>query len=326
MNLADKLTVEQWPIDRLIEYARNPRKNDAVVDQMAGAIREFGFRIPIVAKSDGSVVDGHLRLKAARKLGLTEVPVALADELTDAQIKAFRLLANRSANWAEWDTELLRLELGDLNVLGFDLTLTGFGEIELGSLLADKTEGLTDPDDAPAVPEHPVSQTGDLWLLGRHRLLCGDSTVATDVERVLGGVEPHLMVTDPPYGVEYDPNWRNEAARTSIGMGNRAIGAGAVARCSTTTGRTGARPGRCSPVTSPMSGMAGCTRSTVAESLEAVGFELRSQIIWDKNRLVIGRGDYHWQHEPCWYAVRKGKTGPLGRRPQADHGLADRRT
>jgi ParB-like chromosome segregation protein Spo0J len=196
VNLADKLTVEQWPIDRLIEYARNPRKNDAVVDQMAGAIREFGFRIPIVAKSDGSVVDGHLRLKAARKLGLTEVPVALADELTDAQIKAFRLLVNRSANWSEWDTELLRLELGDLNVLGFDLTLTGFGEIELGSLLADKTEGLTDPDDAPAVPEHPVSQTGDLWLLGRHRLLCGDSTVATDVERVLGGVEPHLMVTD----------------------------------------------------------------------------------------------------------------------------------
>ena len=162
-----------------------------------------------MAKSDGSVVDGHLRLKAARKLGLTEVPVALADELTDAQIKAFRLIANRSATWAEWDTELLRLELGELNVLGFDLTLTGFGEIELGSLLADKTEGLTDPDDAPAVPEHPVSQTGDLWLLGRHRLLCGDSTVATDVERVLGGIEPHLMVTDPPYGIEYDPAWRN---------------------------------------------------------------------------------------------------------------------
>jgi hypothetical protein len=186
-DVTNHLKVEQWPIERLIEYARNPRKNAAAVDQMAGAIREFGFRIPIVAKSDGSVIDGHLRLKAARKLGLTEVPVALADELTDAQIKAFRLLANRSASWAEWDTELLRLELGDLKELGFNLTLTGFDDIELGSLLADKTDGLTDPDDAPAVPEHPVSQTGDLWLLGRHRLLCGDSTVATDVERVLGG-------------------------------------------------------------------------------------------------------------------------------------------
>src|ERR1700758_3862270 len=166
VNLADKLMVEQWPIDRLIEYARNPRKNDAVVDQMAGAIREFGFRIPIVAKSDGSVVDGHLRLKAARKLGLTEVPVALADELTDARIMAFRLLANRSASWAEWETELLTLELGDLQALGFDLELTGFGDVELGALLADKTEGLTDPDEAPPVPEHTVSQTGDLWLLG----------------------------------------------------------------------------------------------------------------------------------------------------------------
>jgi ParB-like chromosome segregation protein Spo0J len=184
VNLADKLTVEQWPIDRLIEYVRNPRKNDAAVDQMAGAIREFGFRIPIVAKSDGSVVDGHLRLKAARKLGLTEVPVALADELTDAQIKAFRLLANRSASWAEWDTELLRLELGDLKELGFDLTLTGFDDIELGSLLADKTEGLTDPDDAPAVPEHPVSQTGDLWLLGA-KVTCPKCREATPLERAI---------------------------------------------------------------------------------------------------------------------------------------------
>jgi len=103
-----------------------------------------------------------------------------------------------------------------LKLTGFDLTLTGFGDIELGSLLADRTEGLTDPDDAPAVPEHPVSRLGDLWLLGRHRLLCGDSTVATDVERVLGGVEPHLMVTDPPYGIEYDPAWRNRAAAAGL--------------------------------------------------------------------------------------------------------------
>ena len=219
--MTNPLTVEQWPIDRLIEYVRNPRKNDAAVDQMAAAIREFSFRIPIVAKSDGSVVDGHLRLKAARKLGLTEVPVALADELSDAQIKAFQLLANRSATWAEWDNELLTLELGDLKELGFDLALTGFNELELGTLFADKTDGLTDPDDAPAIPEHPVSQTGDLWLLGRHRLLCGDSTVATDVERVLGGVAPHLMVTDPPYGVNYDPAWRNQAGRSINGTTQR---------------------------------------------------------------------------------------------------------
>jgi ParB-like chromosome segregation protein Spo0J len=120
------LIVKNVHTDSLIDYARNPRKNDAVVDKMCSAIREFGFRIPIVAKSDGSVVDGHLRLKEARKLGLETVPVALADDLTDAQIKAFRLLANKSANWAEWDDELLALELGELAACDFDLSLTGF--------------------------------------------------------------------------------------------------------------------------------------------------------------------------------------------------------
>ena len=129
-----KLKVEEWPIDRLVEYASNPRKNDEQVDRMCGAIREFGFRIPVVAKSDGLVVDGHLRLKAARRLGLKTVPVALADELSDAQIKAFRLLANKSASWASWDDDLLKIELGELQGLGFDLALTGFGELELAGI------------------------------------------------------------------------------------------------------------------------------------------------------------------------------------------------
>ena len=128
------LKVETWPIDKLIPYARNPRKNDEQVDRMVSAIQEFGFRIPVVAKSDGSVVDGHLRLKAAQRLGMTEVPVALADELTDAQVKAFRLLANKSANWAEWDDDLLRLELEELKGMDFDLELTGFDANELPNL------------------------------------------------------------------------------------------------------------------------------------------------------------------------------------------------
>lgn len=133
-----KLKVEQWPIEKLIPYARNPRKNDAQVDRMVSAIKEFGFRIPVVAKSDGTVVDGHLRLKAAQKLGLKEVPVALADELTEAQVKAFRLLANKSANWAEWDDELLKLELEELKELDFDLALTGFDAGELGDIWLGK--------------------------------------------------------------------------------------------------------------------------------------------------------------------------------------------
>jgi DNA modification methylase len=252
---------------------------------------------------------GHLRYSAAQLLGLATVPVALADGLTDAQIKAFRLIANRSATWAEWDNDFLKLELGDLKELGFNLTLTGFDDIELGSLLADKTDGLTDPDDAPAVPEHPVSQTGDLWILGKHRLLCGDSTVATDVERVLAGVEPHLMVTDPPYGVNYDPDWRNRAARTSKGMGNRAIGAGAIGKVTNDDLADWRDVWTLFPGDVAYIWHSALHSGEVEASLVAAGLVIRSQIIWDKTRLVIGRGDYHWQHEPCWYAVRKGKVG-----------------
>lgn len=133
------LKVEIWPVERLIPYARNPRKNDGQVDRMVSSIREFGFRIPVVAKSDGTVVDGHLRLKAAKKLGIKEIPVALADELTQSQAKAFRLLANRSANWAEWDNELLQLEIEDLQAVGFDLELVGFDAGELEVLTGDIT-------------------------------------------------------------------------------------------------------------------------------------------------------------------------------------------
>ncbi len=199
-----ELRVEQWPTDKLVDYARNPRKNDAVVDKMCAAIREFGFRIPVVAKSDGTVVDGHLRLKAARKLGLETVPVALADDLTDAQIKAFRLLANKSANWAEWDDELLALELGELQAEGFDLELTGFDGDEIAELLAEETEGLTDPDDTPETPADPVSVLGDVWVLGRHRIVCGDSTSADVIEKLMLGKQADLCFTSPPYAQQRD--------------------------------------------------------------------------------------------------------------------------
>jgi DNA modification methylase len=197
--MSDALKVEQWPIERLVEYARNPRKNDEHVDRMVGAIREFGFRIPIVAKSDGLVVDGHLRLKAARKMGLANVPVALADDLTEAQIKAFRLLANKSASWASWDDDLLALEISELGAADFDLSLVGFSDDELAAILADRTAGLTDPDDVPPTPDAPVSVLGDVWTLGRHRLVCGDATSAADVALLTQGVQADLCFTSPPY-------------------------------------------------------------------------------------------------------------------------------
>ena len=293
------LTVEQWPVSRLIPYDRNPRKNDAAVDRMCGAIREFGFRIPIVARSDGSVVDGHLRLKAALRLGLTDVPVALADDLSEAQIKAFRLLANRSATWADWDDSLLQMELGELRLAGFDLTLTGFDLKELSGLL-DTTAGATDPDDTPEPPANPVSQPGDLWIMGEHRLLCGDATSTADVARLLNGAKPHLLLSDPPYGVNYDPAWRNRA------------GVSATDRTGVVTNDHRADwreawalfPGDVAYIWH-----AAVHARTVMESLEAADFVVRSQIVWAKSRFVLGRGDYHWQHEPCLYVVRKGGTG-----------------
>ena len=197
------LDFQTWPIDRCVDYARNPRKNDHAVDGVAAAIREFGFRVPIVAKSDGTIVDGHLRLKAARKLGLTEVPVILADDMTDAQIKAFRLSVNKVAEWAEWDAGLLSLELQDLEEMGFDLSLTGFSADELSAMMGvDGTEGLTDDDAVPDVPAVPVTVEGDVWLLGRHRLMCGDSTSIDAVERLMAGQKADMVFTSPPYNAD----------------------------------------------------------------------------------------------------------------------------
>ena len=299
------LLFETWPIERLVDYARNPRKNDHAVDRVAAAIKEFGFRVPVVAKSDGLVVDGHLRLKAARKLGLSEIPVVLADDLTDAQIKAFRLSVNKVAEFAEWDNELLKLELEELDGLGFDLGLTGFGEMELGALLADKTEGLTDPDAVPDAPEIPVTVEGDVWVLGRHRIICGSSTEADTVEKVLNGVEPHLMVTDPPYGVEYDADWRNGVKRADGSI----VQARAVGKVLNDDNADWREAWALFPGDVAYVWCASLHIHTVAESLIESGFDLRSSIIWAKNQMAIGRGDYHWQHEPCWYAVRKGRKG-----------------
>src|SRR5258708_2779116 len=166
--------IEYWEIGRLVEYARNPRKNDSAVDRMCASIREFGFKIPCLVRSDGEVVDGHLRLKAARKLGIAEIPVLLCDEWTPTQVKAFRLMVNRSVTWADWDEELLALELQEIQEADFDLTLTGFnpGEIDKLLLLDDEAQANA----TPPLPEVPVSRLGDLWSLGPHRVLCADAT------------------------------------------------------------------------------------------------------------------------------------------------------
>ena len=200
--------IHTWSIDKLVFYARNPRKNDAAVDRMCGSFLEFGFKIPCLVRSDGEVIDGHLRLKAARKLGITDIPVILCDEWTPAQVKAFRLMVNRSATWAEWDDELLKLELVDLETADYDLGLTGFDTTEIDALILND---VTEEDALPAVPINPVSCVGDLWLCGAHRVLCGDATDAESVSRLLGERKPLLLVVDAPYGIELDSEWRNRA-------------------------------------------------------------------------------------------------------------------
>ena len=280
----------------LIPYAGNARTHsDAQVAQIAASIREFGFTNPILVDGECGVIAGHGRLLAARKLGMTEVPTLELAHLSPAQRRAYVLADNRLALSAGWDAEMLRLELGALQAEGFDLTLTGFDPGEIEAFLVDPTVGLTDPDDIPALPDTPVTQLGDVWLLGRHRLVCGDSTDPNVVATVLNGIRPHLMVTDPPYGVQYDPTWRNRA------------GVAATARTGKVLNDDRADwreawalfPGDVAYV---WHGALHAT--TVAESLTASGFTIRSQIVWAKDRLVLGRGHYHWQHEPCWYSVR----------------------
>ena len=298
---APRLAVDYRAAAALIPYARNARTHSEVqVAQIAASIREFGFTNPILVDGDNGIIAGHGRLLAASKLGMSLVPVIELAGLTEAQKRAYVIADNKLALNAGWDGELLALEFGDLSELGFDLALTGFGADEIAALSSPATTGLTDPDDIPEAPELPVTVAGDVWLMGNHRLICGDSTNAADVDKVLAGVKPHLMVTDPPYGVSYDPAWREK-----LGTG-AALAKGQVLNDDRADWRQAWElfPG---DVTYVWHGA--LHAGIVAESLQAAGFAIRSQIVWDKTRLVIGRGDYHWQHEPCWYAVRSGRKG-----------------
>ena len=286
------LHVDYRPLAALIPYARNARTHsEEQVAQIAASIREFGFTNPILTDGDNGIIAGHGRLLAARKLGMTTVPVIELAGMSEAQKRAYILADNKLAENAGWDRELLGLELGDLASLGFDLSLTGFGEDEIARLAHLGGPGLTDPDAVPEVEEQAVSQPGDVWVLGKHRLVCGDSTSHTDVGACLAGVKPHLMVTDPPFGVNYDPAWRE---RLGIDVGTLATGKVLNDDRADWREAWALFPGDVAYVWH-----AALQSRAVLESLEAAGFVVRAQIIWDKTRLVIGRGDYHWQHEPC---------------------------
>jgi DNA modification methylase len=318
LETVKQLEIQIWPVEKLVLYDRNPRRNDGAIDRMMASIREFGFKIPVLARSDGEVVDGHLRLKAARKLGIREVPVLLCDEWTPEQVKAFRLMVNRSVTWADWDEELLALELRDIQAAGFDLTLTGFDVKEIDDLLAAPDEEKANA--APPLPEVAASRLGDLWLLGRHRVLCADATSPEAVSQLLGESKPFLMVCDPPYGIELDTEWRDRAGLNGHGpaepsyMKHRTEGHTET----TISGDTRADWSEAFALVPSLQVAyvwhASIFTREVLDGLLRIGFLYPQQIIWNKGRTVLTRTHYWYQHEPCWYVRKKnapwfGKAG-----------------
>jgi DNA modification methylase len=284
-----------WEIEKLKPYEKNPRSlPDKAVAKVASSLKQFGFQKPIVVDEQGVIIAGHVMWKAAQKAGITRLPVAISS-LTPAQAKAYRLADNRTAQETDWLEDLLKSELDELRGMDIDLELTGFDDRELQKLLTEDGD-LARAEETPEPPVNPVSVLGDVWLLGNHRIVCGDSTSADDVAKALNGVKPHLMVTDPPYGVNYDPTRTsdNKAKAGKVLNDDRADWTEAWALF----------PGSVAYVWH-----ASMFTTTVLDSLEATGFQHRAMIIWAKDRMTLGRGHYHWQHEPAWYVVRKGDSG-----------------
>ena len=297
------LKIEYWPISRLKAYERNPRKNDKAVGQMQASIREYGFTVPILAQSDGLVIDGHLRLKGAIAEKMPEVPVIPCDGWTAEQVKAFRLLANRSVAWANWDMDALALEFADLKASGFDLSLTGFDSKEIdGFTLVTAPE----EDEIPDPPKIPTTKTGDLWIMGGHRLLCGDSTKPEDVGRLMGDERAGLIATDPPYGVKYNSAELHQNGTTFADIHNDDLQDMQLQAFLQDVFRLAASHAIRTNAAWYLWHAHLTQGFFAAAAAAAAAVILHRQIIWVKPVLVFGRGQYHWRHEPCFMGWIKG--------------------
>jgi len=300
------LLVQIWPIDRLIPYARNSRTHsEDQVAQVAASIREFGWTNPILVGGDNVIIAGHARLVAARKLGVSEVPVIVLDHLTPTQRRALILADNKLALNAGWDEEMLRVELESLKEDNFDLDVVGFTNEELDVLLADPeqtNEGLSDEDAVPDAQETAVTVNGDVWLLGEHRLLCGDSTVVADVEKVMAGGLADMAFLDPPYNVNYGATMKDalrgkshrKIANDNLGDGFEqflhdacvnllAVTKGAIYIC-----------------------MSSSELHTLYRAFTEAGGHWSTFVIWAKNAFTMGRSDYQRQYEPILYGWKQG--------------------
>lgn len=283
-------------------YEKNPRINDGAVDAVARSIKEFGWQQPIVVDRDLVVIVGHTRLKAAEQLGLTEVPVVVANHLTPEQVQAYRIADNKTGEIAEWDYNLLPMELKDLQNADFDLSVLGFDSDELDKLLNGEEgdaliDGETEPDAVPEVPEEPVSKHGEIYQLGNHRLMCGDATKAEDVARLMGEEKANLWLTDPPYNVAYEgsngmtienDNMEDAQFRNFLRDAFQCV------------------HDRMEPGASFYIFHADSEGYNFREACHDIGLKVRQCLIWKKNALVLGRQDFQWLHEPILYGWKDG--------------------
>jgi DNA modification methylase len=288
-------------VDSLIPYARNSRTHsEEQVTKIAASIKEFGFLSPVIVDGDNGIVAGHGRVMAAKKLGMAEVPVIEASHLTEAQRRAYVIADNRLALDAGWDDEMLRVEFAELEGLGFDLELTGFTMDEIKALEPEQlTEGLTDEDAVPEVPEQPVTVLGDVWVLGRHRLMCGDSTSIDALERLCGGQAVDMWLTDPPYNVAYEGKTKDALTIKNDKMGDDSF-------------RQFLRDAYVAADAVMKAGAVFYIWHADSEGYNFrgaafdAGWKVRQCLIWEKQTLVMGRQDYHWKHEPCLYGWKEG--------------------
>lgn len=313
--------VEMWQVADLVPYAKNARQHPPEqIDQIAASMERFGFTIPMLVAEDGTIIAGHGRLMAAAQLGLAEVPVMVARGWSEEDRRLYTLADNRLAEIAEWDPEMLRIEIGELREdFGIvDMSLIGFSAEDLAEILPDAlidtTGGLTDPDDVPEVPEAPVTRPGDVWLLGKHRLLCGDSTVATDVQKVLGDVKADLCFCDPPYNVDYAGGVGAEKAGKGRRIKNDALGDGfgqfLYDACVLINAHTDGAVYIC---------MSSSELQTLQSAFKSAGGHWSTFIIWAKDRFTLGRADYQRQYEPILYGWPEGvKRHWCGDRDQGD--------
>lgn len=284
-------------IDELIPYENNARINDNAVDVVANSIKEFGFKNPIIIDKDGVIVAGHTRLKAAKQLGIDKVPCIIADDLTEEQIKAFRIADNSSAQVAEWDMQKL---MAELNVINYDMAKFGLGDqiYEIESQIENARDVEEDNYELPENIELKV-KAGEVWQLGRHRLMCGDSTKADDVEKLMDGNLADLVVTDPPYNVAYEGGTgmtiKNDNMESSKFL---AFLSDAFSNLNNSLKEGGAF----------YVWFASREHINFESALKSNDLIVRQEIVWVKSSLVLGRQDYQWKHEPCLYGWKDGKS------------------